>query len=81
MQSLVEVTEDEQALANGYLADVTNGDGSTYLGALAPGQFGDRPPGPLTASPEHGQHTEEVLLGLGLDWDRISALKAERAII
>jgi formyl-CoA transferase len=32
-------------------------------------------------SPEVGQHTEEVLLELGYDWDGIGALKEGGAII
>jgi crotonobetainyl-CoA:carnitine CoA-transferase CaiB-like acyl-CoA transferase len=31
--------------------------------------------GPVPEVPELGQHTEEVLLELGFDWDRIGALK------
>ncbi len=32
-------------------------------------------------SPEMGQHTEEVLLELGLDWDEIIAHKEAGAIL
>ena len=32
------------------------------------------------AAPELGQHTEEVLLGLGYDWDEIERLHDERVI-
>ncbi|HRV99646.1 MAG TPA: hypothetical protein P5201_13695, partial [Aminobacteriaceae bacterium] len=39
-----------------------------------PVQFGERPPAPSRA-PEHGQHTEEILMELNIDWDGIAAAK------
>ena len=38
-------------------------------------QFSDTRWAPAGATPECGQHTEEVLLELGYDWERIGALK------
>ena len=38
-----------------------------------PVQFDERPPD-LRRAPEHGEHTEEVLLELGYSWDDIAAL-------
>jgi crotonobetainyl-CoA:carnitine CoA-transferase CaiB-like acyl-CoA transferase len=35
----------------------------------------------LRPAPEHGQHTEEILLELGLDWDAIIAYKEAGAIL
>jgi crotonobetainyl-CoA:carnitine CoA-transferase CaiB-like acyl-CoA transferase len=43
-------------------------------------QFNETPPPPARA-PEHGQHTEEILLELDLDWDDISAAKDSGAIL
>jgi crotonobetainyl-CoA:carnitine CoA-transferase CaiB-like acyl-CoA transferase len=37
-------------------------------------QFDERPPH-LRRAPEHGEHSEALLLELGYDWDAIGALK------
>ena len=36
---------------------------------------------PLAPAPEHGQHTEEILLELGLEWDEIARGKQSGAIL
>jgi crotonobetainyl-CoA:carnitine CoA-transferase CaiB-like acyl-CoA transferase len=46
----------------------------------APVQFDEIPPGAGRA-PEHGQHTEEILLELGFDWDDIGKAKDSGAIL
>jgi crotonobetainyl-CoA:carnitine CoA-transferase CaiB-like acyl-CoA transferase len=43
-------------------------------------QFDETPPGRGRA-PEHGQHTEEILLELGFDWDDIGKAKDSGAIL
>ncbi|UCE84938.1 MAG: CoA transferase [Deltaproteobacteria bacterium] len=78
-QTLQQVATDPQVLANGHIVDVEAGDGSTFKLVASPVQFDDRPP-QLRRGPEHAQHTEEVLLELGLDWDRIASLKQLGAI-
>jgi len=35
----------------------------------------------LGPAPEHGQHTEEILLELGIDWDEIASGKESGAIL
>jgi crotonobetainyl-CoA:carnitine CoA-transferase CaiB-like acyl-CoA transferase len=34
----------------------------------------------LTAAPEHGQHTEELMLEMGYTWDDIIAFKESGAV-
>ena len=78
--STAEVVADEQALVNGIVTPVRLGDNSSYLAAGSPGQFDEDLVGELTACPEPGQHTEEALLELGLDWEEIIALKEAGAV-
>jgi crotonobetainyl-CoA:carnitine CoA-transferase CaiB-like acyl-CoA transferase len=75
-----EVLEDEQALANGYIRPVEAPDGSTFRMVPSPLQFDETPPD-LTRAPDHGEHTDEVLLELGLDMDAILDLKIKGAIL
>jgi crotonobetainyl-CoA:carnitine CoA-transferase CaiB-like acyl-CoA transferase len=70
VQDTLQVLDDPQVRANGYLADA----GDLQLVA-SPVQFGEEPPA-TRASPEFAAQTEEILTGLGYDWDRILALKA-----
>jgi crotonobetainyl-CoA:carnitine CoA-transferase CaiB-like acyl-CoA transferase len=44
-----------------------------------PVQF-DGHPAPLHRAPEHGEHTERVLLEMGYDWDAIGELQREGVI-
>ena len=74
-----EVHDDPQVRANGYVAGVDTGRGSTLPMVAAPAQF-DGAPGAPTRAPETGEHTEEVLLDVGVSWDDIAALK-DRAVI
>ena len=79
VQAVEELVDDPQVVANGYVGDVVLEDGTTYRLPAVPLQL-DRDGPPLRRAPEHGEHTEEILLELGYDWDRIVALKDAGAI-
>jgi formyl-CoA transferase len=75
-----EVHEHVAVQANGYLPEVVTNDGSTYRLPSPPAQFGGVPSQPRGPAPELGQHTEEILLELGHDWDHIGELRAAGAL-
>ena len=74
-----ELVDDPQVGANGYLSTVERTTGSLRPGGQ-PGPDG-RDGRQADTAPEHGQHTEEILLELGLDWDQIIAHKESGAIL
>lgn len=60
--------------AAGAFVDVHGPDGAVRL-VNSPADFYGTPAAPRGLPPELGQHTEEVLLELGYDWEKIIALK------
>jgi crotonobetainyl-CoA:carnitine CoA-transferase CaiB-like acyl-CoA transferase len=78
-QTLDELYDDPQVLANGYLPAIEASNGQTVQLVANPVQF-DEAPVEMTRAPEHGEHTEMVLLELGLTWDDVAALKESGAI-
>jgi crotonobetainyl-CoA:carnitine CoA-transferase CaiB-like acyl-CoA transferase len=79
VQAVEELLDDPQVLANDYLGEVTVDDGESYRLPRVPVQFDERAPN-LRRAPEHGEHTESVLLELGYSWDEIATLSADGTI-
>jgi crotonobetainyl-CoA:carnitine CoA-transferase CaiB-like acyl-CoA transferase len=80
IQCLIGIASDEQALANDTLFEVEpSDDGKPLKLVRGPVQF-DHTPVTTTRAPEASEHTESVLLELGLEWERIEELKAAGAI-
>lgn len=74
------IANDPQVLANGYIVDVPRPDGDPLRMVATPVQMSRSPARIQGLAPEHGQHTEEVLLEIGYSWDEIEALRSSGAI-
>lgn len=79
-QTLDELYEDPQVVANGYLPTMTAANGQEVQLVASPAQF-DEQPVQMTRCPEHGEHTETTLLAAGFEWDQIAAMKESGAIL
>jgi crotonobetainyl-CoA:carnitine CoA-transferase CaiB-like acyl-CoA transferase len=76
----IDVHNDPQVLANGYLANITSAEGVTFAVPTNPVQFDQTPPS-MRHAPGSGEHTDEVLLEQGMAYEDILALKVSGAIL
>jgi len=76
-----EVLADPQVAENDYIAEVEHPSGNLMKLLCVPFQFSETSIRPRKAAPELGQHTEEVLLEMGYDWDQLSQLKEQKVIL
>ncbi|MDE2042935.1 MAG: CoA transferase, partial [Alphaproteobacteria bacterium] len=79
VQSLQDFTTDEQALANDMIIEVDGADGKPLKLVRGPVQFNGEPL-KTTRAPQASEHTELVLMELGMEWDKIEAYKTAGAI-
>lgn len=79
VQKAAEVAEDPQAAAAGCFVQTPDGKGGTFRAPAAPARFPGADDGPKGPAPRLGEHTDEVLSGLGYDGDAIRVLRASGA--
>ncbi|MFC2038162.1 CaiB/BaiF CoA transferase family protein [Chloroflexota bacterium] len=81
IETPLEVVNDPQALANDFFAEIDHPVEGKLKLINMPIKFHQNPAEVKTPAPELGQHTEEILLDLGYDWDDVSRLKEQNVIL
>lgn len=77
----VDLANDPQVIANEYVTDFDPGNGEAPVKMVnLPIMFSKTPAKIRSMAPEFGEHTEEVLLEAGLDWEEIAELREIGAI-
>jgi crotonobetainyl-CoA:carnitine CoA-transferase CaiB-like acyl-CoA transferase len=75
-----QVLASEQGRVNGYLMDLEHPVAGKITVTGCPVTLNNGATHEAKPPPEHGQHTEEVLLEIGYDWDEITALRDDQVI-
>jgi crotonobetainyl-CoA:carnitine CoA-transferase CaiB-like acyl-CoA transferase len=79
IQGPLEILDDPQMEANGYVLPVTDLEGNTRRLVANPVQFDEEPP-VLTRAPQFAEHTDDILRELGRSEDEIIQLKIDGAV-
>ncbi len=80
IQSLLDVIDDPQLRANDAFITMDHPTYGPFETINTPLAFSRSDVGPQGVAPEVGQHTEEILLEAGFDWDTIARLVASGAV-
>jgi crotonobetainyl-CoA:carnitine CoA-transferase CaiB-like acyl-CoA transferase len=80
VQDVLQVTEDPQVQANGYLVDCQTADGAEFALVATPVQF-DGAPAPASRAPDFNEHGDAILTDLlGYDWESVVDMKVKGAV-
>jgi len=80
IQTVGDLVNDPQVMANGYIMEYDHPNYGREKVIGIPYQFDKTPTSLVRPSPEYGQHTEEVLLEFGYEWDQIDLFKSQGVI-
>jgi len=75
-----EVADDEGVYENGYLRRIEHPEWGPMPTVGVPIRLSETPATPGDLAPELGQHTEEVLLEIGFEWEEIAKLRETNVI-
>ena len=73
-----DILDCEQAAANGYVTELDHPELGTIRVVGNPLTLSATPVRKPEPAPELGQHTEEILLDLGYDWDQVASLRERK---
>ena len=80
VQSALEVMDDPQVAANGYIVEAAAVNGDKHPLVATPVQFDDEP-SPTRRAPDFNEHGDAILTGdLGIDWDTVIDLKVKGVV-
>ncbi|MCX4095475.1 CaiB/BaiF CoA transferase family protein [Nocardia sp. alder85J] len=79
VQTTLELLDDPQVVANGYVQECRTAAGTPFQLAAAPVHYGGQAPVPGRA-PEFNEHGDAILAELGLDWDTVVDLKVRGVV-
>jgi len=81
VHSVKSALDDPQTEANGFLVRLEHAELGSIKAVNSPVSFSATASAASTPPPQLGQHTEEVLLAMGYDWNDIAKLKNQKAIM
>lgn len=80
VQNVLEVMQDPQVLANGYLVEAAAVNGDKHPLVATPVQF-DQAPSPTRRAPDFSEHGDAILTDdLGIEWDSVIDLKVKGVV-
>jgi crotonobetainyl-CoA:carnitine CoA-transferase CaiB-like acyl-CoA transferase len=80
VNSVNDLPDDPQVRANDYIVDFDHPQHGTIQMIGMPVRLSETPGSVRSPAPEFGQHSEEILLDLGYDWDAIGDLRKREVI-